>query len=207
MEKLYGDQIRKEAGLTKTLRTATQKMPTKNLKPSLHVPNILFTTTASIKNLSIDTASIRNNSEELNSAITDDTDEISEYRLKLSHLPVSSKSNNRFTLGERIKLDWYAPLCHGPKDWIGIYRVTANPRKEITSVRARGKWFYVNAISDDKNDELLFPPQVQLKTHGTIIFSGEKLPWHEGTYEIRYHHDGLYNVMAKSIPFEIIGKP
>jgi len=38
---------------------------------------------------------------------------------------------------------------------------------------------------------------------GWVEFKGDKLPWEEGVYEFRFHHDGKYNVMAITEPFEI----
>ena len=39
--------------------------------------------------------------------------------------------------------------------------------------------------------------------NGKITFDKMMLPWKTGVYEFRYHHDGKYNVVATSIPFEI----
>jgi hypothetical protein len=41
---------------------------------------------------------------------------------------------------------------------------------------------------------------------GWVEFRGEKVPWEEGVYEFRFHHDGKYNVMAATEPFEIYGQ-
>jgi len=32
--------------------------------------------------------------------------------------------------------------------------------------------------------------------NGEVVFNGDKLPWAPGQYEVRYHHDGKYNVMS-----------
>jgi len=43
---------------------------------------------------------------------------------------------------------------------------------------------------------------------GEIVFKGGRLPWNPGQYEIRYHHDGKYNVMSLAGPVEIyVEKP
>jgi phosphatidylethanolamine N-methyltransferase len=39
---------------------------------------------------------------------------------------------------------------------------------------------------------------------GEIEFAGDKAFWSNGVYEFRYHHDGKHNVMAISLPFEIV---
>ncbi len=40
---------------------------------------------------------------------------------------------------------------------------------------------------------------------GTTVFKGNSLPWTVGRYEMRYHHDGKYNVLALEGPIEIYG--
>ena len=41
---------------------------------------------------------------------------------------------------------------------------------------------------------------------GKVVFKGDVLPWHVGLYEVRYHHDGKYNVMSLDGPIEIYGE-
>ena len=40
---------------------------------------------------------------------------------------------------------------------------------------------------------------------GTVVFQGDGLPWTVGRYEVRYHHDGMYNVLALDGPIELYG--
>ena len=40
---------------------------------------------------------------------------------------------------------------------------------------------------------------------GEVVFKGGALPWRTGQYEVRYHHDGKYNVMSAAGPIEIYG--
>lgn len=44
------------------------------------------------------------------------------------------------------------------------------------------------------------------KKSGVATFKGNTLPWLVGQYEVRYHHDGKYNVMALDGPLEIFGE-
>lgn len=44
------------------------------------------------------------------------------------------------------------------------------------------------------------------KKSGMVTFKGNTLPWLVGQYEVRYHHDGKYNVMALDGSLEIFGK-
>jgi phosphatidylethanolamine N-methyltransferase len=216
MQKLYGDEIRKEAGLTKTLRTAAQNIPKKLPKNIQHeieklvreqnaeqqeitttnkqeettttkrLDSVIKETLQKVENV-LDTAGRKQQQDFSNDS----------YDLKISHLITSNQPNNVFTLGERLKVDWVAPKNHGSKDWIGIYKVTENPSKQLTSVGSRGKWYWIH--SQEEEDTVL-------ETKGIIVFKGDTLPWKIGTYELRYHHDGKYKVMTTSIPFEITGK-
>jgi len=40
---------------------------------------------------------------------------------------------------------------------------------------------------------------------GMVVFKGDSLPWTVGCYEMRYHHDGKYNLLALEGPIEIYG--
>lgn len=229
MQKLYGDEIRTEAGLTKTLRHAARTIP-KNLPASVQqeiakfvyeqAPNVglddaIKETIDKVEKVFTDNNVKSNKKPHISISSSSDEDvpvgnSDEAYGLTLSHFrPTNDSPHNSFFIGERIKVDWIAPEYHAPKDWIGIYRITSNPSKQTTSTSSHGKWYWTNVVYKQENDEKVsvFPPDVPLKINGSIIFSGTKLPWREGTYEIRYHHNGKHKVMAKSIPFEIIAPP
>lgn len=106
-----------------------------------------------------------------------------------------------FELGSPICVKWIAPKSHSRLDWIGIYKVTANSSKMVTSVSSKGRYVYVTPEEDD-SDTRSNSDQVET---GDVCFKGDKLPWEVGTYEFRYHHDKKYSVMAVSQPFEIAG--
>lgn len=118
--------------------------------------------------------------------------------------------------GEPIKVRWTAPLNHSKQDWIGLYMVADNGSREATRVASQGRWVATNkdrygsiiadrgillsdirvsgaARKDGENKDFL---------SGEMEFSGDKLWWTTGVFEFRYHHDGKYNVMAISVPFE-----
>ncbi|OJJ51184.1 hypothetical protein ASPZODRAFT_333962 [Penicilliopsis zonata CBS 506.65] len=123
-----------------------------------------------------------------------------------------------FEYGAPIKVHWTAPLNHSKKDWIGLYRVTDNTSREVSRVSSQGRWVAVNEGSYDNltcekgiiTSDIVVPGSARSDgetTHdvasGEIIFSGDKLFWTQGTFELRYHHNGKHNVMAISRPFEI----
>ncbi|KAI8642269.1 phospholipid methyltransferase-domain-containing protein [Parasitella parasitica] len=225
MQKLYGDEIRKEAGLTKTLRHAAQTIP-KNLPvsvqqeiakfvheqaPNVGLDNAINETIAKVEKVFTDNKphpSISTSSDDDADNNSSSSDEA--YGLTLSHFrPTNELAHNSFVIGERIKVDWIAPEYHGSKDWVGIYRITSNPSKQTTSVSSYGKWYWTNVdFTQDEGERVaVFPPEIPIKTHSSVVFSGSKLPWREGTYEIRYHHNNKHKVMARSIPFEITAPP
>ncbi|CAB4392806.1 unnamed protein product [Rhizophagus irregularis] len=108
-----------------------------------------------------------------------------------------------FELGSPICVKWTAPKNHSRLDWIGIYKVTANSSKMVTSVSSKGRYFYVTPEEDDSDTgSKNIDNNDQVET-GDVCFKGDKLPWEVGTYEFRYHHDKKYGVMAVSQPFEI----
>ncbi|KAF2164899.1 hypothetical protein M409DRAFT_24802 [Zasmidium cellare ATCC 36951] len=119
--------------------------------------------------------------------------------------------------GSPIKVKWTAPLHHSKKDWIGLYRVGDNQSREVTKVGTNGRWVATNpgAFDYSKADKGIFVADQRVSAakrkdgeekdflYGEIEFSGDKLWWTQGVFEFRYHHDGKYNVMAISLPFEI----
>ncbi|KAI8098099.1 phospholipid methyltransferase-domain-containing protein [Gilbertella persicaria] len=234
MEKLYGDEIRKEAGLTKTLRTAAQQLPislpkqvqneiakfviqqqqqgsTNNPKDKNNTSHLVNDAINKVEELLVNT--VGKTEAAINLLEKDSNAQRSRkgYQVRFSHDQHTLQPyDNVFIMGERIRVDWVAPADHGPKDWIGIYKVNANPSKDTTTISSQGRWYWTNGHPDEENDPdlVLFPPQILSKTKGTIIFKGnQKLPWQEGIFEFRYHHDGKHRVMVKSLPFEIIAPP
>jgi phosphatidylethanolamine N-methyltransferase len=248
MRKLYGDQIRKEAGLTKTLRSAAVALPktipdelrqevTKMLKDKSEIQAALSTTknverivketvekvervveeTAGavgdmveaarpkLQEMVADTKILLENSTSrlLIPKVTNDLDayDLSKYSITFSNDPTDNIS---FTFGEPITLNWQAPPNHGHKDWIGVYKITGNKSKHVTTISSKGLWTWTTPrLADTVEDSS--PSDSPRVTEGTVTFRGDKLPWEIGSYEFRYHHDGKHNVMARSRPFDIVG--
>lgn len=123
--------------------------------------------------------------------------------------------NLTFEYGAPIKVKWNAPLNHSKKDWIGLYRVTDNTSREVTRVSSQGRWVATNeGLYDNMTCEKGIVSSDVVVTgqtgrdgcnlaSGEIVFTGDKLFWTQGVFELRYHHNGMHNVMAISRPFEI----
>ncbi|KGO56071.1 Phospholipid methyltransferase [Penicillium expansum] len=123
-----------------------------------------------------------------------------------------------FEYGSPIKVKWTAPLHHSKKDWIGLYRVTDNTSREVTRVSSQGRWVATNEGAYDNStcekgiltSDVVIPSSEHHGQEpcefasGEILLSGDKLFWTQGVFELRYHHNGMHNVMAISRPFEIL---
>ncbi|PPJ56586.1 hypothetical protein CBER1_01799 [Cercospora berteroae] len=119
--------------------------------------------------------------------------------------------------GAPIRVKWSAPLQHSKRDWIGLYRVGDNASREVTKLGSQGRWSATNPGVHDYNKAdtgiLVADQRISAADRkdgvekdfltGEVEFSGDKLWWTQGVFEFRYHHDGKYNVMATSLPFEI----
>ncbi|KAI8085944.1 phospholipid methyltransferase-domain-containing protein [Gilbertella persicaria] len=239
MQKLYGDQIRTEAGLTKALKSAAIALPkTVPEKLQQEIAKIIHEKQDSTKSME---RIVKETVEKVEKAVGETKDavgdiveaarprlqevlsetkqmlessrsrvipltasdidmyDLSRYKLKV----ITSNNNYVFEMGQSIQVAWEAPENHGPQDWIGVFEVKANKSKHITNISSRGLWHWTNAAVSKELDDIIFPPETELRTEGIVIFSGSKLPWRVGTYEFRYQHDNKHNVMAVSIPFEI----
>ena len=122
-----------------------------------------------------------------------------------------------FNYGAPIKVQWTAPLNHSKNDWIGLYMVADNSSREITRAGSNGRWIATNRdqygsiiadrgiITSDERKSGSSRKDGEDKDFmmGIMEFCGDKLWWTTGTFEFRYHHNGKYNVMAISLPFEI----
>ena len=144
------------------------------------------------------------------SRVANDLSSYDANKYRISIVP-SADGTLRFHLGEPIRVKWRAPLYHSRKDWIGIYRVGANQSNLVTKTSSLGMWVPVH---DDEWDgdiplELQRPKRAENNSpdaeEGEVVFKGGVLPWRTGRYEVRYHHDGKYNVMDLDGPIEIFG--
>ncbi|CCO35991.1 hypothetical protein BN14_10113 [Rhizoctonia solani AG-1 IB] len=223
MKKLYGDSIRKEAGLTKTLKSVASRNA--NVARVAHevsgtfekvygdaavaVEEFLSRSTPIISEVVQDTRVLLQQSKEklVITRVANDLSSFDVSKYHMSVVPVNSNGDLRFHIGEPIKVTWHAPTEHSKRDWIGIYRVGANSSNLVTKVNSQGMWVPVHDDQWD-GDVPVLQKKVSLPDSGEVVFQKDQLPWQVGKYELRYHHDGKYNVMSIAGPVEVyVSKP
>ncbi|CAN6605272.1 phosphatidylethanolamine N-methyltransferase [Trichomonascus vanleenenianus] len=224
MQKLYGNQIREDSGVTKTIRQATklpQPLFVKQLQGSVdkiineaadaieaflgHAkPKI----TTGVRDVVKDTKVLLKETP-ARLTIVRVSDEIkvdpSKYSLEIATPAINAESDNeipKFEFGTPLRVKWTADANRSKKDWIGLYRVTAGKSStEVTKISSRGRWTGVDSTGyNDHVDGVISCSQ----TEGEVEFHGDALFWEEGVYELRYHHDGKHNVLALTQPFAIV---
>lgn len=222
MAKLYGGQIRAEAGFTKTFRRAAQTSGT---------VSTVFRIQGSIDKVLNETADVLESflgqaRPKIQSSAKDTKVLLKEYPTKLSiaHIsedlgaidpalysldittPSVSKDEGilEFDYGTPIEVNWTADENHSVRDWIGLYRITDNSSVEVTKVNARNHWSAVTKAGFHDHIEGI---QCDNGTSGSVIFTGDALFWEVGVYQFRYHHDNKYSVIALSAPFSIVAAP
>ncbi|ETN45198.1 uncharacterized protein HMPREF1541_10075 [Cyphellophora europaea CBS 101466] len=236
MQKLYGRNLRQDAGLVRSLRRSLpppfrewQESLDKVLSDSFdHVENILDSARPKlldgVNNMAQDTRDFFSKYPSL-LHVTRVSPELvgidpAEYTLDIvgDDKPRNTDGPHlSIDYGTPIRVKWTAPINHSKMDWVGLYRVSDNPSREVTRVSSAGRWVATNQGEFDLlNSEAGIrwsdvkekrpSPHTGLPEEcltGEVEFSGAKLPWTTGVFEFRYHHDGKHNVLAISRRFEI----
>ena len=250
MQKLYGQSLRRESGLVKSLK---RSLPPHFWQWRGSVDKMLEGTLDSVEDF-VDAARPKI-AAGVNTFVRDSTalfkhptrisimrlaPDLAGYdprdysvRVESTHSTASPKSLKRsehsargeqrsefktliFEYGAPIKVQWTAPLNHSKKDWIGLYMVADNASREATKVSSQGRWVATNkdrygSIVADRGilmEDIRVSGAVRTDGESTdflsgeMEFSGDKIWWTTGVFEFRYHHNGKYNVMAISLPFE-----
>lgn len=244
MRKIYGDKVRKDAGVVKTVKAASilpQKVKDEvsKIREKLGETEVLQRTRAVSEKahefvapriqemVSSSKALLETSKDKLFVARTwDEMDvyDLSEYSVKITgdKAPnINASGIPTFEIGEKLTVQWTAPLNHGAKDWIGIYKVSSNSTHKVTEIASKGRYLFTmpdnrhEAGADESIDdhagkgdgEVIEEEVVRIDEkeicRGQVTFLGNKLPWFPGTFEFRYHHHNRYNVMAYTTPFEI----
>lgn len=170
MKKLYGDRLRKDGGLSKTVKNVVGKHARAlESRAGKHAPEIKraisevkgtmtkveervteavedFLQHARPKFTEVvqDTKFLLQQSRE-RMIITRVANDISAYDSSqyMMNIPSSSRqtsSSHRFHVGQPIRVFWNAPANHSRKDWIGIYRLGSCRSDLVTKVSSMGKW-------------------------------------------------------------------
>ncbi|KAG0348100.1 phosphatidylethanolamine N-methyltransferase [Podila humilis] len=259
MKKIYGDKVRKEAGVAKTVKSATLLPPKmkfevdkirEKLEETPEIKDVLKRTrevsgkaqtfveetTELVQSVapklqemvSSSKAMLENSREKLFVARTwDDIGvfDMSQYSLKVTAVGGTTHTINThgipvYNIGEPLSVIWTAPLNHGIKDWIGLYKIGANTNREVTNISSKGRYLFIapderfgeaeEGLDDHagkgdgevEEEEVVWIDDREI-CQGRVVFLGDKLPWFEGVFELRLHHQNRYNVMACSEPFEM----
>lgn len=165
MQKLYGESLRRESGLVKSLK---RSLPPPFRQWQNHVDALVGEAYEFVEEL-IDVARpkladrvdiiVRDSSAlfkqpalititRLDSDLTgfnpcDYSLEILTRSSPVAEKPVPEYSGGRSLIidyGMPIRVRWRAPRCHSPKDWIGLYLVADNPSKVATRIISHGRW-------------------------------------------------------------------
>lgn len=229
MQKLYGKQIRKEAGITKTIRQATKSSPfstpleSKVRRFQGSLDKVISETTTVVEGF-LDQARPK-----INEVVSDTrvllkqyparltivrlSDDIQVdttlYGLKVSafdpsmKLPSSNSNSDtiQYQYGTPLRVEWTADSQHSKKDWIGLYRLTDNVNSDTTRISSKGRWSAIDKSGYADHIDSIVANDGQ---SGEVLFSGDMLFWERGVYEFRYHYNGKHNVLAISQPFEIV---
>lgn len=224
MQKLYGSQIRAEAGLTKTIKRAMVP-PVENTVQKFQgsIEKVLGDTAKAVETFlghakpriqeGVKESRVRLTEYPAKLIITRISDDVkvdtSLYSLKISSPSGTSAISGEeecleFEYGTPIQVEWSADPAHSTKDWIGLYKLTGNASETITKISSRGCWSAVDAKGFEHHTEGIL---LNDGTHGIVEFSGDALAWETGVYQFRYHHDGKHQVLALSPPFSVVASP
>jgi phosphatidylethanolamine N-methyltransferase len=186
------------------------------------------------------TKSHDNNNSNKNSESTDSLPTSDNYQVEVYHDSKSNVAEDKineiegkiFELGSPIRVQWSAPKSSiTPADWIGIYRVTQNKKRSVTTTSCKGRWLYSltgkgknneedneedkkESWTDEERQQIISNSKVVTEVkknkkgedivYGELIFKNDLIPWELGSYEVRYHFKDGYSVLCVSRPFEII---
>ncbi|KAL7413484.1 phospholipid methyltransferase-domain-containing protein [Mrakia frigida] len=243
MRKVYGDAIRKDAGVTRTLKTVVNsnsklfeaeevKRVVQEVRGTIEkvdqkitqaVDEFLENARPRFSEVVQDTKFLLQQSRErLVITRVANVSDIDSSKYKIAVLPSAAasapsasassstkESVMRFHIGEPIQVAWEAPQTHSRKDWIGIYRLGACKSQLVTRISSVGKWAPLHDGEFDgekpipKAGDGVRPDAGFEIEKGKIVLKGDALPWQTGQYELRLHHDGKHNVMARFAPIEI----
>lgn len=95
-----------------------------------------------------------------------------------------------FDYGAPTKIRWTAPLNHGKNDWVGLYMVADNASREITKISSQGRWV---ATNKDQYDSIVSDKGIltsNVRVSGTKRKDGESKDFLSG--EMEFSDDKLW---------------
>ncbi|KAL8951903.1 MAG: hypothetical protein Q9222_002148 [Ikaeria aurantiellina] len=233
MQKLYGQSLRRDSGLVKSLK---RSLPDPLWQWQGSVDKVLAETFDSVEDF-VDAArpkiaagmklfvkdSTAMFKHPTRISITRLEPDLAGYDPKDYSVEIEGMSRSEGTqtltveYGTPIKVRWTAPLNHRNRDWVAVYKVADNGSREATHVSSQGRWIatkpdqYGSIVADRgilSSDVRISGDgrqdgETQDYFSGRMEFGGDKLWWTSGVFEFRYHHNGKHNVMAISLPFEV----
>jgi phosphatidylethanolamine N-methyltransferase len=233
MQKLYGSQIRREAGVAKTIRKAIPPPVADQVKLFQgSVDKIVSEAAEFVEELLeksrpripqgiigvVKDTQARFAPTRLAIELLSDRDGVNSsgdtgnYSLKVVNAARCGNTGTSLNIpyGEPIRVAWTAPVNHSNMDWIGLYKVGDNSSRKVSRIASMGRWV---AVCKDQYDTKVADQGIISSeekdsnnpeiAHGEAEFRGVKNFWKNGVFEFRYHHDGKHSVMAISQPFEI----
>ncbi|WVQ75687.1 hypothetical protein IAR50_005316 [Cryptococcus sp. DSM 104548] len=233
MQKLYGPRLRKDGGLTKTLKSTLPNSSAVRQAVSKH-PRVSRVVSEMERGIERVEERVRGGVEEfleqarpMLDGVVDDARGLlqqsrermiitrvatpkdltsydkSSYSIQISTSSSSPTPHPAFHVGQPIPISWTAPSNHSSKDWIGIYRLGSCKSEVVTKISSVGKWVGVYEEEWEGNEHVMPESEGQKADAGMVVLKGQQLPWQPGQYEIRYHHDGKHNVMSRLAPIEL----
>lgn len=88
-----------------------------------------------------------------------------------------------FDYGAPIRIRWTAPLNHSKNDWVGLYMVADNASREITRISSQGRWV---ATNKDEYDSIISDKGIltsNVRVSGTKRKDGESKDYLSGEME------------------------
>ncbi|EPY53592.1 phosphatidylethanolamine N-methyltransferase Cho2 [Schizosaccharomyces cryophilus OY26] len=219
MRKVYGNALRKEAGISKLIKQATQEHSNRIPKSiETHVKALGSTVDKVLEQTAEALQEFVNAAPPKVQVLLKGTESSLRRSAQLAILKLFAPQFDRLgstsyslkldledskvPLGSPIHVKWTAPLDHENNDWIGLYRVSDNVSDIHTQVSSEGRWSAIDF--EGYNSHVSSIKEVsETKDSGEVVFSRDLLFWEPGTYEFRYHHSNKHLVMAKSQPFQI----
>ncbi|KAF8890763.1 phosphatidylethanolamine N-methyltransferase [Infundibulicybe gibba] len=220
MSKLYGESLRKDAGFVKVMKNvASKNARILESRASRHAPELKRVATevkGTFDKVYEETADaledfLAKSRPKISEVVQETKVLLQQSRERLVITRVATNISAYDTKEYRVQVRWQAPHKHSRKDWIGLYRIGANKSNLVTRTSSLGMWVPVH--DEEWDGDVPLGLDRPINSHydcesGVVTFKGNTLPWIEGRYEVRYHHDGMYNVMSLDGPIEIrVDKP